>query len=50
MESVLVTGGCGYMGSILISKLLLQGYKVKVIDTKCFVRFLIYHKNLSKIK
>ena len=50
MESVLVTGGCGYMGSILIPKLLLQGYKVKVIDTQWFGSFLIDHPNLSIIK
>jgi len=32
LKNVLVTGGAGYVGAVLVSKLIREGYKVKVID------------------
>ena len=32
IESVLVTGGGGYVGSALVPRLLREGYRVKVVD------------------
>ena len=36
METVLVTGGAGYIGSTLVSHLLDTGYRVVVIDSLNF--------------
>jgi nucleoside-diphosphate-sugar epimerase len=32
IRSVLVTGGAGYVGTVLVPKLLARGYRVKVLD------------------
>ncbi len=43
---ILVTGGCGYVGSILVTQLLRKKYHVTVVDTQWFGNFLTKHKNL----
>ena len=34
--NILVTGGCGYIGAMLVPKLLADGHKVTVVDTQWF--------------
>jgi nucleoside-diphosphate-sugar epimerase len=47
INSVLVTGACGYKGSILVPKLISNGYEVTVIDTQWFGNELVAHPNLK---
>jgi nucleoside-diphosphate-sugar epimerase len=47
---ILITGGCGYIGSILTPKLLNDGYTVTVVDTQWFGNFLKPHPNLTILK
>ncbi|OXS61617.1 NAD-dependent dehydratase [Cohnella sp. CIP 111063] len=51
MKTVLVTGAGGYIGSVLVPKLLDRGYKVKALDRYFFgERHLKEHRNLVLIK
>ena len=36
IRTVLVTGGAGYVGAVLVPKLLARGYRVKVLDLYLF--------------
>ena len=47
---ILVTGGCGYKGSVLIPKLLSIGHQVINFDTQWFGNYLSNNKNLKSIK
>ena len=47
---ILITGGCGYTGSVLTNDLLNLGHKVTVIDVQWFGNFLETRNNLTVIK
>lgn len=46
-KTVLVTGGCGYVGSILVGDLLAQGYSIRIIDLQWFGNYLSDHPQLQ---
>jgi nucleoside-diphosphate-sugar epimerase len=47
---ILVTGGCGYKGSVLIPLLLADGHSIINIDTQWFGNALPEHANLTNIE
>ena len=47
---ILITGGCGYVGSVLIPRLLKDGHNIVNVDTKWFGDYLPKHKRLKNIK
>lgn len=48
--NILLTGGCGYKGTVLVPKLLMQGHVVYVLDTMWFGNYLPTHPNLTVAK
>lgn len=46
---VLVTGGAGYVGAVLVPKLLTIGYGVKIVDRYLFGETVKRHKGLTQI-
>ena len=48
--NILVTGGCGYVGTVLTAKLIEDGHQVHVIDTQWFGNHLKPHPNLVVTK
>jgi len=47
---ILVTGGCGYIGTNLTNRLLSEGHRVTVVDLMWFGNYLENHQNLTVIK
>jgi nucleoside-diphosphate-sugar epimerase len=47
---VLVTGGCGYVGTVLVDALLREGHRVTVVDIMWFGNYLKPHGNLTIVK
>jgi len=48
--NILITGGCGYTGTILTNDLISLGHNITVIDTQWFGNFLVAEKNLKILK
>jgi nucleoside-diphosphate-sugar epimerase len=47
---ILVTGGCGYKGTVLVPKLLDLGHEVIVVDSEWFGNYLKPHSKLRSLK
>jgi len=50
MNRILVTGGCGYIGTVLVPKLLEDGHRVTVVDRMWFGNALAAHDRLTWIQ
>ena len=50
LETVLVTGGAGYVGAVLVPQLLERGHQVKVIDLMIYGDVLAEHSRLELIR
>ncbi len=47
---IFITGGCGYIGTVLTNALLKDGHHITVLDTQWFGNFLSKNENLRLIK
>ena len=47
---ILLTGGCGYIGTSLTRELLAQGHAVKVVDIQWFGNYVEPHPNLTIVQ
>lgn len=47
---ILITGGCGYKGSVLVPLLLAEGHEVLSVDTQWFGNYLREHPNLTNLQ
>lgn len=47
--NILLTGGCGFVGSALTARLLEDGHRVTVVDAQWFGNYLSPHRNLTVI-
>lgn len=51
MKNIFITGGAGYVGSVLVPKLLNKGYNVTVLDLMIYGRDVLpNHPNLNAVK
>jgi nucleoside-diphosphate-sugar epimerase len=50
MKNIFITGGAGYVGSILVPHLLSKGYRITVLDLMIYGETLPQHSNLNLIK
>src|SRR5512136_1851795 len=54
LKNIFVTGGAGYVGSVLVPKLLANGYNVKVLDLYMYGQDVLSavknHPHLTEIK
>ena len=47
---ILVTGGCGFVGTVLTEKLLADGHEVIVVDSQWFGSYLVANSRLTVVK
>ena len=48
--NILITGGCGFVGTVLTSQLLKDGHHITVVDTQWFGNHLEPHPQLTVLK